>query len=159
MTTLNEFDPTAKGVQLLDAAELDMRPPRILLAEDDYEMRSLLEEILSEEGYEVVLAEDGFDLLDRVGDTWLVQEPFDLVLSDIRMPGCTGLDALEALREDDWSSPVLFMTAFGSRRTHREAQRLGADIIDKPFEMSQLLERVREIVPPDRYARGWSRSG
>jgi len=155
---MTEFDSTSPGVRLLEAAEQAMRPPRVLLVDDDAEMRSLLGEILSEEGYEVVLAEDGFGLLDRVGDSWLGAEDFDLVLSDVRMPGCTGLDALEALREDDWATPVLFMTAFGSKRTHREAARLGAEILDKPFEMDELLERVRKIVPPDRYAAGWSGS-
>ena len=153
---MSQLDPSFKGLRLLDAAEREMRPPRILLVDDDAEMRSILEQILSEEGYEVVMAEDGFDLLDRVGDTWLDAEAFDLVLSDVRMPGCTGLDALEALREDDWSTPVLFMTAFGSRRTHREAERLGAEILDKPFELDELLERVRAMVPPTRYAEGWS---
>ncbi len=158
---MNQLDPSCNGLRLLDAAEREMRPPRILLVDDDAEMRNILEQILSEEGYEVVLAEDGFDLLDRVGDTWLEAEAFDLVLSDVRMPGCTGLDALEALREEDWATPVLFMTAFGSRRPGerldaREAERLGAEILDKPFELGELLERVRRLVPPDRYAEGWS---
>lgn len=148
-------DPLASAHALLETAEREMRPPRILLVDDDPEMRSFLEEILSEEGYEVVSAEDGFNLLDRIGDTLLTSEPFDLVLSDVRMPGCTGLEALEALREEDWSTPVLFMTAFGSKRTHREAERLGAELIDKPFELDQLLERVRRLAPPERYARGW----
>ena len=129
-----------------------MGPPRVLLAEDDDELRGLLIDALELEGYEVVPAEDGFDLLRRIGEA---RDAFDLVLSDIRMPGCTGLQALGALREQDWATPVVFMTAFGSLKTHGEAQRLGATIVDKPFDLDDLVEHVRSIVPPSRYGLGW----
>lgn len=142
-------------LELLDDAVVAMEPPRILLAEDDAAMRTLLVEALEEEGYEVVEAEDGYDLLERIGDAWL-SDGYDLVLSDIRMPGCSGLQALEALREQDWSTPILFMTAFGSPRAHGEAQRLGAAILDKPFDVEELLARVKALVPPNRYQDGWA---
>ena len=152
---MTEFDTAPSNAQLVETATVEMRPPRILLAEDDYELRTLLVEALEVEGYEVVPAADGFDLLDRIGDTWLAEDGFDLVLSDIRMPGCTGLKALEALRERDWSTPIVFMTAFGSIKTHGEAQGLGATIVDKPFDLDDLIDLVRAIVPPSRYELGW----
>jgi CheY-like chemotaxis protein len=143
------------NTELLAEAKVDMGAPCILLAEDDPAMRGVLEEALEEEGYDVVLAGDGFDLLDRIGETYLSGQIYDLVLSDIRMPGCSGLEALEALRERDWATPIVFMTAFGSPSTHEEAERLGASIVDKPFDVDDLLEEVRRIVPPRRYQDGW----
>jgi DNA-binding response OmpR family regulator len=152
---MSEFDPTLSDSQLMEAASVAMDPPRVLLAEDEPEMRALLTEALEEEGYEVIPAQSGHDLLDRLAEPWLGGRDYDLVLSDVRMPGCTGLEALETLRELDWSTPVVLMTAFGSRRTHGEAQRLGASLLDKPFDLEELLERIRALVPPTRYRRGW----
>lgn len=126
------------------------RAPRVLLAEDDEAMRTLLTELFEDAGYEVVPSVDGFDLLERVGDTWLGERPYDLVVSDVRMPGCTGIEALAALRQRDWLTPILLMTAFGDARTHREAERLGAAILDKPFEVDALLVRAHALVSAAR---------
>ncbi|MCA8924507.1 MAG: response regulator [Planctomycetes bacterium] len=142
-------------LRLLETLDHDTRPPRILLAEDDPELRSLIVEALSDEGYEVDPVDSGLDLVTRIRESRLSGEGFDLVLSDVRMPGCSGLVALEVLRKDDWSTPALFMTAFGSLETHGEAQRLGANVIDKPFDLDELLVRVRALVPPNRYLDGW----
>lgn len=133
-----------------------MGPPRILLAEDDPDLRALVQLALEQEGYDVVAVPDGLELVDELEDTYLAEEDYDLVLTDIRMPGCTGLDALESLRDRDWATPVVFMTAFGSRKTHREAHRLGATVVDKPFDLDDLVAHVRAQVPPTRYAEGWN---
>lgn len=137
---------------LLASLDPNARPPRILIAEDDLALRGLLCEVLEDEGYDVVTAEDGWELLDRLGETW-VGESYDLVLSDIRMPGCSGVEALEALRQRDWSTPVVLMTAFGAEETHAEVQRLGGTLFDKPFDLDELIEAIRERVPPDCYGR------
>ena len=144
--------------QLTKEAVTAMQPPRILLAEDDAEMRKMLAEILEGEGYEVVQVEDGYELLDELAAQILCEEPesFDLVLSDIRLPGCSGLQVLGGLRDGDWLTPFLFITAFGDEATHAEAYRLGGVVLDKPFALDDLLDQVRRLVSPDRYREGWS---
>ena len=71
------------------------------------------------------------------------------MISDIKMPGLSGLDLLDTLRRSDWAMPVILITAFGDRETHDEAIRLGAvRVFDKPFELDDLVETALRIVPP-----------
>ena len=124
---------------------------RILLAEDDSEMLELETTSLRREGYDVVKCESGWELLERVG--WFLDpkkhkyEPFDLIVSDIRMPGVTGLDILNGLHQAEGFPPMILITAFGDEHTHAEAKRFkAAAMIDKPFEMKVLLDHVRRIL-------------
>jgi CheY-like chemotaxis protein len=124
---------------------------RVLVAEDDYEMRRVVAAALREAGYQVFEVSDG-DELERFLRTGRVdKQPLavDLIVSDIRMPGTSGLTALADLRSEDWATPVILITAFGSPQTYREARRLGAaTLLDKPFELDELVHAVRSIVPP-----------
>lgn len=112
---------------------------RVLLAEDNRELRRLLAAGLRRNGYVVIEAATGFELLERLGDLALRDEAFDLIVSDVRMPGPTGLVAVEGLRHATGApgvaTPVLLITAFGDATTHAEARRLGAVILDKPFDI------------------------
>ena len=73
----------------------------------------------------------------------------DMIISDILMPGLTGLEILEDLHECKGFPPMILITAFGDENVHRKAKRLGAAaMFDKPFEIDDLLSKVREIVPP-----------
>jgi DNA-binding response OmpR family regulator len=124
--------------------------PRILLVEDEFEMRRLLAEVLRKEGYDVTEAENGAEGVDHVLDSWRCggsMEPFDLVISDVRMPGWTGLEIVEIVATSGLATPVILITAFGTAETHAEARRLGAvKIFDKPFELNSLVAAVREVV-------------
>ena len=144
------------------AARIDVQgqvathPIRILLAEDDYELRRLLARILRNEGYEVVEAEDGTRLHDLL-TTSLVDrhlEPPDLVLSDVKMPGFSGLRILAGLREANWGMPFVLLTAFGSDGLRTEAVRLGATaILDKPIDPEGLCAVLRTVLAaPDAAA-------
>lgn len=131
------------------------RVPRILVAEDDLQMRRLLLWALRTEGYIVVEAADGIDLLDTAEPLILsLCEPgsfprFDLIVSDIRIPGFTGLELLSAIRACGWTIPVILITAFGDEATHAEAERLKASaVLDKPFDIEDLLNEVRKVVGP-----------
>jgi CheY-like chemotaxis protein len=127
---------------------------RVLLAEDDPEMRSLLVELLAEDGHEVVSAENGSDLLARIqayrGE--VTNGRFfdvDLIVSDIRMPGMSGLKVLSELRKVDRVTPVVLITAFGDEATHMEAHRLGVSaVFDKPFDFDAFRVYIRQLVPP-----------
>lgn len=137
--------------QELEQADKVLKPPRILLAEDEDELRSLLGWALSKDGYEVILAHDGVELLDFIALSLLKcasEEPVELIVTDIRMPGWNGLQILEGIRAADWSIPVILITAFGDVEIHHEALRLGAAaIFDKPFEIQDLRACIANLVP------------
>jgi CheY-like chemotaxis protein len=125
------------------------RTRRALVAEDDDDMRRLVGMVLRRAGYEVVEASDGVGLLTEIGSTfWSLQGgSFDVIVSDINMPGLTGLEALGALPTTLWETPVILITAFGDEATHAEAHALGAfAVLNKPFAMSD-LQNVLEAVP------------
>lgn len=127
------------------------KAPRLLLAEDDFDMRTLLAWSFRRTGYEVVECPDGVRLLDFLfsSDPPVNSGDFDLIVSDIRMPGVTGLEVLEGTHELKGFPPMILITAFGDRETHEKARRLGAAaILDKPFEIEDLLARARAIVSP-----------
>jgi DNA-binding response OmpR family regulator len=114
---------------------------RILLAEDDYELRRLIASNLRRIGCDVVEACDGAELIDRVGAS-LRQDlllGFDLVISDVRMPGWSGLEILEGMRSVGCRTPVILITAFGDEDVHRAADHAGAlAVFDKPFDIAEL---------------------
>lgn len=111
-------------------------------------MRRLVVEALRADGYEVHEATDGGRLLVNVmthysdGDADL-----DLIVSDVRMPICSGLDIVEQLRKSHWAVPVILMTAFGDEGTRARAEALGAVLFDKPFAIDDLRTAVMNMLP------------
>ena len=134
------------------ASPADAGAPRILLAEDDREMRVLLAEQLRHDGYEVVECCDGQGLVAHLSALFLPgaePEEFDLVISNIRMPAFSGLEVLDGLHGRAGCPPVILITAFGDEQTHERARRLGAvATFDKPFRIPDLLAVVRQTVAP-----------
>lgn len=122
--------------------------PHVLVCEDDDELRQLISSTLLRAGFEVTTARDGRQLVDHVARRQLAgQSPFDLIVSDIRMPGMTGLEALQGLRAADWNIPVLLITAFPSAETEDEARRLGAHaVLAKPFALAELRAVATRLV-------------
>jgi CheY-like chemotaxis protein len=104
------------------------QPPSILLAEDDIEMRKLLTWSLERRGYKVIECPDGTSLMRKLGLLGPGDriESHDLIISDIRMPGATGLQVLESVREFPDFPPMILITAFPDTESREQAQRLGA---------------------------------
>lgn len=124
---------------------------RVLLAEDDDELRKLLTWSLHRAGLTVTECADGMDLLNHLEGYLFLEEAsgFDLIVSDIRMPGITGIEILEGLHAHENCPPVILITAFGDEETHAQAHLLGAAaIFDKPFDIVDLLAKVRETLHP-----------
>jgi len=119
---------------------------RVLVAEDDDELRWLITRTLQKSGFDVIEARDGSALLDRAGEMILHDHTLsgiDLIVSDIRMPGWSGLDVLAGLQHSGVRVPMVLITAFGDDKTHHQAARLGAvAVVDKPFDMDQLCDVV-----------------
>ena len=131
------------------------RRPRILVAEDDLEMRRLVIDSLRRDDYDVVDVTDGGQLLVRITDFYRLRptpEPIDLIVTDVRMPVCSGFDIIKGLRDAHWATPVIIMTAFGGDDARARAKKLGAVLLEKPFEMAALRRHVRELLHPARAA-------
>lgn len=127
-------------------------PTRVLVAEDNDEMRALIAERLRGEGYEVIEAKDGPTLINAivrgVTDERPPRSP-DVIVTDVRMPGCSGLEVLERMRRNDWATPVILITAFADPELVEEAERLGAAVVlDKPLDLDLLAYVVFIHVDP-----------
>lgn len=114
----------------------------VLVADDHAEMRRLLSLVLTRRGYSVKDASDGAALR-----SLLDAEPqVDAVVTDVRMPGMTGLDALRGVRERYPHTVLIVVTAFGDPETHQAAADLGARCLDKPFDPDILVDLIDEAL-------------
>ena len=122
---------------------------RVLVIDDDPGVRESMSRMLSQAGYTVRVAEtgeEGFDIA-RAG-------AFDVILSDMRMPGLSGLDVLRKLRDVRVDASFIVMTGFGTVDSAVEAMKLGAvDFVQKPFFRDELLMRVRSAAERRQLAR------
>src|SRR5687768_14195331 len=122
---------------------------RVLVIDDDPGVRESMSRMLSQAGYTVRVAEtgeEGFDIA-RAGG-------FDVILSDMRMPGLSGLDVLRKLRDVRVDASFIVMTGFGTVDSAVEAMKLGAvDFVQKPFFRDELLMRVRSAAERRQLAR------
>jgi CheY-like chemotaxis protein len=123
---------------------------RLLVAEDDKALRGMIVEILRSDGHEVVTVANGMDLRDTLEvslDRELGAGKFDLVISDVRMPGMTGLRAFEEVGYGPDIPPVVFITAFGDEELHEQAHHLGAlAVLDKPFDLDEFRSFVNSYL-------------
>lgn len=111
-----------------------------MIVDDQYGIRILLQEVLSLDGYETIMAENGKEAL-RLFD----QHQPDLVILDMKLPGMNGLDILRAIRKRSADVQVFMMTAYGELDMIKEATRLGVKrYFTKPFDIEQLRQSVRE---------------
>ncbi len=125
------------------------RGPRILVAEDDAEMRRLMVDTLRRAGFEVQEAHDGWRTIDAIAIGLITHRhvDFDLVISDLRMPGVDGLTIIAGLQSHSGGPASILITAFGSDQTRAEALRRGAsEVLEKPFSMEDLVAAVRSTL-------------
>jgi len=120
-----------------------MNPARILVVDDDENLRWVLQTQLEEMGYTVSTAGDGAEAFGAVQ-----KEPASLVLTDLKMPGLSGMELLHRIRSECPEVPVVIMTAFGTIQSAVEAMRAGAyDYLTKPIdyeELSLVVDRALE---------------
>lgn len=116
-----------------------MRRPLILVADDDPDLRDLLDLLLTDAGYDVVTVADGADAV-RVA----IERDVDLLVLDVRMPGMGGGEALRAYHQRAGRAPVILFTASPSRLPAVGA----ADVIAKPFDVDRVLEAIARHLAP-----------
>ncbi len=116
--------------------------PRILVVDDKANIRELLFDALSQHGYVVEVAPNG-----DAAVALLEQAPFDVVITDLNMPGKNGLEVLRAAKALNSDTEVIIITAYGTMETAVEALRLGArDFIGEPFKVSELENKVQRLL-------------
>jgi CheY-like chemotaxis protein len=124
--------------------EIPTPPTKVLVADDDDDVRALVASLLREDGYEVVEACDGAELLARLEEG--VDDPVarpDVVLTDVMMPGLSGLGVLDALRRAHIAFPVVLMTVLKDHSVHIVARRLGAvGVLSKPLDVDDLRTAI-----------------
>ena len=119
-----------------------MAQKTLLVADDDASIRSLLKQLLSDEGFAVLEASTGIEVVDKVKEA----SP-DLVIMDVRMPELDGIEALSRVKATNPKTAVLIMTAFGSSNAAIRAMELGAfDYITKPFELDKISHSVKRVL-------------
>lgn len=149
-----------------DVTEPRMRAAgaRVLVVDDDGDMRDLVVRRLAAEGYDVHDAVSGIELLRVIEsiavDSWPL-DGIDLIVLDNRMPGLTGLDAIRRLRAAHWEMPAILMTAFPEAAVKTDAATLGVSVLAKPFSLDLLtsailMSLVSKSVPTEREARALS---
>jgi len=131
-------------------------PARLLLVDDDEPAARLLAEVLSRESYAVEIA---LTVTDALG-TLKKKGPFDAVLTDLRMPGASGLDLLRDVRERQPDAVVIVLTAFGDAEVTAEAIGAGAyDFISKPYDIAALRDTLGRALERRRLAQEHRQSG
>jgi CheY-like chemotaxis protein len=151
MSDLEDIEESTERRPAMLNEQTGSDPPKIVIAEDDEEMALLLVRAFERAGYDVNSCHNGWDLLEILGvfPATDAYKYIDLVISDIRLPGISGLNALRICGYVGKFPPVILMTAFGDNWTRVEAEKLGAvELLDKPFDIDELVEKVQRLVPP-----------
>jgi CheY-like chemotaxis protein len=115
----------------------------ILVAEDDPSVRNLVEMVLTKHGYQVILADDGQEVVDRFA---MHQKGIGLVLMDIIMPRKNGIDAFDEIRKVRPDAKVLFTSGYTADFIQSRGMQEGVELIMKPVQPLELLRRVREVL-------------
>ncbi len=115
--------------------------PRALVADDEPGICMVVERTLAAVGYDVVRAADGDEALDAI-----LNQPLDLIILDVFMPGHTGLDVLYRLRAEGIDAHVVVVSGRGDKQMVQDAQRLGAEWLGKPFSIEVLETMARKLI-------------
>jgi len=136
--------PAIKAATAAASTESDAEQIRIAYVDDDLELTRLVSGALEDEGWEVIVENDGEAGLEMI----LVEQP-DLIILDVMMPGLTGWEICKYVRsKPDWNgTPILMLTGIGERMNAMTAPLYGADAyLDKPFDIDEVVETVRQLV-------------
>ena len=123
---------------------------KILVVDDEEGARELFSTILADEGYEVTLANNGEEALALFKNT-----PFNLVITDMKMPVMDGLQLLQEIRKIDSKTNVIMVTAYGEVESYLKAMRLGAaEYINKPIRIKELKRIVHKVLTEQQARSG-----
>ncbi|NMF85855.1 response regulator transcription factor [Nodosilinea sp. P-1105] len=142
---------SAVDIALQDQPNVRVGLGRILVVEDEELIRETVSLGLAEEGFDILIAEDGLSALDMLGGTAASSRqkrlPIDLVILDLMLPGMNGLDLCRLLRHQGIDVPILILSAKGTETDRVVGLEIGADdYLTKPFGMRELVARCRALL-------------
>jgi len=147
---LTDKDTALTGPPLAEARSkrlgqiIENRYPNVLVVDDSLSIRKFLAGILKEKGYEVEMAKNGYDALEKMN-----QRNFDLIITDLEMPHLSGYELIEQIRTNTrWDNlPIIVLTGRASKHIQQLTMNLGADeFIIKPFKENELIEKIEKFV-------------
>src|SRR3990172_1207249 len=120
--------------------------PKILIVDDEPDMRLAVKNVLKLRGYDVFEAGDGPSALET-----LTKEDINLILLDVRLPGMDGIEVLEKARKIKSEVPVVMISGYGHIQSAVDVMKLGAsEYLQKPFENAQLVHTVQKFTEPKK---------
>lgn len=141
---------TVRAIESLIPPHPPVARPRILVAEDNESMLSLIARHLRVDGYDVIEVRNGLELMQWVDLLTARDGPeprIDLIVTDLRMPICSGQECLDRLKSVGDGTPVIMITAFGDEQVHERAYASGARaVFDKPLNFLHLRNAIRAIL-------------
>lgn len=119
-----------------------MAKRRILVVDDEEDIRQILCDSLADDNFEVITCSDGYEALELIKEGF-----FELIITDLRMPGIDGIELIDTIKQISPEVPVIMLTAYGSAGVQREMDRLQAHrYFEKPFSLEELKEAVKEAL-------------
>ena len=126
------------------------RRPRLVLADDDDEIRWALTELFESQGYEVTATPSGAGLMDIIADSLLLDGsalPPDVIITDVRMPFFNGLGVVDGLRRVGWTTPIIVISAFCDGEIRARVERLGdSQLLHKPIDPNEIEDMVDRAI-------------
>lgn len=125
------------------------RPPRILLAEDDDDVRWCLSSMFEIDGFHVVSVGNGVEFVEEISSALLDKKDIDapdVIVTDVRMPGFYIFNIIEELRASGWEVPVLVVSGFDDAHTREKAADVGARFFTKPVDFTNLEDAVLSAI-------------
>jgi CheY-like chemotaxis protein len=153
-TAPSNDDVPESGIRRIDWGRLHARrtKQRVLVADDDAFLLGWVADTVRSAGYEVLECADGSELLERIGSSMLSswhkpRARVDAIVTDVRMPGFTGLQVLDGLQRASMTTPIVLMTAFDDGLIEARARTHGAAaLLLKPFDADDLLTALLRVI-------------
>ncbi len=125
-----------------DMAKTRNSPARIMVVDDDPSSRSAMQRVLEKAGYSVTMVADAERAIELVSDI-----DFDLVITDLRMPGKTGIELLSEVKNRKPEIEFMIVSAYGDEDTQALARRMGAsEVLMKPFPRQKLIDSTQRVL-------------
>jgi len=120
---------------------------RILIADDEVTLLQTMAFTLKRKGFETVIVNNGNTAINKIKETYSNNESYDLIITDIQMPGMSGLQLIEKINALDITVPILAISGYGNMSLVVDLMRAGCkDYLDKPFSMQEFINHITELL-------------
>ncbi len=120
---------------------------RILIADDEAALLKTMAFTLKRKGFEAITFENGQSAYNEIKEAFQDNKLYNLIITDIQMPGLNGLELIKKIRESGITTPILAITGFGNKKMVLDLMRAGCnDYLDKPFSMNEFINRISKLI-------------